>query len=57
VPIAQLRQAYQSTAQMIEFVRAGREAGKGVGQLAAEAEERGYPARWVGAILEAIGGE
>ena len=57
VPIAQLRQAYQSTAQMIEFVRAGREAGKGVGQLAAEAEERGYPARWVGPILEAIGGE
>ncbi len=57
VPIARLRQAYQSTAQMIEFVRAGHEAGKGVGQLAAEAEERGYPVRWVGPILQAIEGE
>jgi glyoxylase-like metal-dependent hydrolase (beta-lactamase superfamily II) len=57
VPIARLREAYQGTAQMVEFVRAGREAGKSVGQLATEAEGRGYPARWVGPIYQAIGGE
>jgi cyclase len=57
VPIDRLREAYQSTAQMIEFVRAGREAGKSVGQLGGEADERGYPVRWVGPIYEAIGGE
>jgi len=57
VPIGRLREAYQSTAQMIEFVRTGREAGKAVGQLGREADERGYPVRWVGPIYEAIGGE
>ncbi len=57
VPIDRLREAYQSTAQMIEFVRTGREAGKAVGQLGIEADERGYPVRWVGPIYEAIGGE
>jgi glyoxylase-like metal-dependent hydrolase (beta-lactamase superfamily II) len=57
VPIARLREAYQGTAQMVEFVRAGREAGKSVGQLATEAEGRGYPTRWVGPIYQAIGGE
>ena len=57
VPMDRLRDAYQSTAQMIEFVRAGREAGKAAGQLEGDAEERGYPVRWVGPIYEAIEGE
>lgn len=56
VPIDRLRDAYQGTAQMVEFVRAGRESGKSAGQLGAEAEERGYPVRWVGPIFQAIGG-
>ena len=55
VPVARLREAYQSTAQMIEFVRVGQESGKSAGQLAAEAEDRGYPARWVRGIYQAIG--
>ncbi len=55
VPIDRLRTAYQGTAQMIEFVRTGRESGKSVGQLANEAEDRGYPARWVRGIYQALG--
>ena len=57
VSIEELRGAHSATAAMIEFIRTGKEQGKSAGQLAAEAEERGYPVRWVEGIYEALGEE
>ena len=54
VPIEELRRAHKATAALIEFIRTGREAGKAAGQLEREAEDRGYPVRWVEVIYEAL---
>jgi cyclase len=54
VSIQELREAHNATAAMIEFIRTGREAGKSAGQLESEAEERGYPVRWVEGIYGAL---
>jgi len=54
VSIEELRAVHKSTAAMIEFIRTGKEQGKSAGQLTAEAEERGYPARWVEGLYEAM---